>query len=102
MPELEKVIKALEECYPFGTCEKEECPYYHDAACLETLHNDALAVIKSLQEDIEVWKKRYKYVVIECKSADDPNKEPDIVKAFTTEEVQEFHPKAFREGIKNA
>ena len=46
MAELEKVIEALKRCYPFGTCEKEECPYYHDMVCLETLHDDALSLLE--------------------------------------------------------
>jgi len=46
MPDREKVITALRECEPFGLdCYKEKCPYYTDNHCMESLHNDALALL---------------------------------------------------------
>lgn len=89
MTEGEKVILALEKCTTHnGDC--EGCPYADDlrSGHQKRLMGEALDLIKSLQEDIEIWKKRYKWVAIERKTPDDPNKEPNIVKVFTTEEME--------------
>ena len=46
MPDREKVITALRECEPFGLdCYKEKCPYYTDNHCMESLHDDACALL---------------------------------------------------------
>lgn len=107
IPNREKVIRGLMACgcdagVP-NICEVMECPYKENhGACVHLLAQDALALlkeqeekIKSLTEDIEVWKKRYKLMVLECKSSDDPNKEPAIVKYYTTEEVEQGKAVAF-------
>ena len=89
MIEYEKIILALEKCIiPGGDC--EGCPYADDlrSGHQKRLMGEALDLIKSLQEDIEIWKKRYKWVAIERKTPDDPNKEPNIVKVFTAEEME--------------
>ena len=92
MAEREKVIRGL-ECHGKGSYEFcKPCPYHYDG-CEATLCRDALALIQSLQEDIEVWKNRYKWVAIERKTADDFNKEPNIVKVFTTEEMERMEMK---------
>jgi hypothetical protein len=46
MPDREKVINALERCEPYELCYDDSCPYYRDAACLEKLRQDALALLK--------------------------------------------------------
>ena len=47
MADREKVITALRECEPFGLdCYKEKCPYYTDNHCMESLHDDAFALLK--------------------------------------------------------
>ena len=98
-PNREKIMKALACHADTSKACAEECPYLKvstDAVlCSEALARDALKLIESLQEDIEVWKKRYKVMVLECKSSDDPNKEPAIVKAYTTEEVEQGKAVAF-------
>lgn len=89
MTKCEKIILALEKCtIPGGDC--EGCPYADDlrSGHQKRLMGEALDLIKSLQEDIEIWKKRYKWAEIERKTSDDPNKEPNIVKVFTTEEME--------------
>lgn len=99
MAEREKLIRAMEYCtgdiVPVDEndeCLGDVCPFkeggYESGDCQENMIRAALALIKSLQEDIEVWKKRYRWVAIERKTADDANKEPNIVKVFTTEEMQ--------------
>lgn len=100
-----KVNRGLELCsQQRGGLELcEQCPYYNEPfPCTNTLLQDALALLKeqeekieSLTEDIEVWKKRYKVMVLECKSSDDPNKEPAIVRYYTTEEVEQGKAVAF-------
>ena len=104
MPDREKAIRGLEACSScLGSC-PTECPYYsHTRSCTGVqLKKDALALLKeqeekieSLTEDVEVWKKRYKFMVLECKSSDDPNKEPAIVRYYTTEEVEQGKAVAF-------
>ena len=98
MPDREKVMLGLEYC-ALGDCIL--CPYT-ESRCQEHLCGDALALLKeqeekieSLTEDIEVWKRRYKVMVLECKSSDDPNKEPSVVKYYTTEEVEQGKAVAF-------
>ena len=106
MPDREMVITALKWCIdkPCHT----NCPYFSSddptqAYCLfNRIMPDALALLKeqeekieSLTEDIEVWKRRYKVMVLECKSSDDPNKEPSVVKYYTTEEVEQGKAVAF-------
>lgn len=104
MADREKVMRGLEACAcDMRLMQCENCPYHTDKArCLTTLMRDALALLKeqeekieSLTEDVEVWKKRYKFMVIECKSSDDPNKEPAIVKCYTIEEVEQGKAVAF-------
>lgn len=107
MPDREKVMKGLECCIsPNTQVNCLECPYGRErnyrTECIRPLMRDALALLKeqeekieSLTEDIEVWKKRYKVMVLECKSSDDPNKEPAIVKYYTTEEVEQGKAVAF-------
>ena len=46
MPDREKVINALERCDLYELCVDDSCPYYRDAACLEKLRQDALALLK--------------------------------------------------------
>lgn len=102
MLDREKVMKGLEVCTAKPGC-CTDCPY--KKTCTQDsqeVMEDALALlkeqeekIKSLTEDIEVWKKRYKFMVLECKSSDDPNKEPAIVKYYTTEEVEQGKAVAF-------
>lgn len=96
-----KILNGLKRCQEYGNpC--EGCPYIHEISCWRKLHDDALALLKeqeekieSLTEDIEVWKRRYKVMVLECKSSDDPNKEPAIVRYYTTEEVEQGKAVAF-------
>ena len=42
----EQVIKGLEDCFRYGMCEKETCPYWKYADCMEKLQTDALALLK--------------------------------------------------------
>ena len=104
MTDREKVMKGLEICTK-SMCSCDGCPYLNDTGitcdAMTDLMRDALDLIKSLQEDIEVWKKRYKWIAIERKTAGDPNKESNIVKVFTTEEMEEFRRKAEWEGVEN-
>lgn len=51
-------------------------------------HEGGGVVVSNQLKDIEVWKKRYRWVAIERKTANDPNKEPNIVKVYTTEETE--------------
>lgn len=104
MDDFEKVTRGLEACVgDLLLMQCSNCPYQTDKSrCVTTLMRDALALLKeqeekieSLTEDIEVWKKRYKFMVLECKSSDDPNKEPAIVKYYTTEEVEQGKAVAF-------
>lgn len=104
MADFEKVTRGLEACVgDLLLMRCANCPYQTDKSrCVTTLMRDALAIlqeqeekIKSLTEDIEVWKRRYKVMVLECKSSDDPNKEPAIVKYYTTEEVEQGKAVAF-------
>ena len=46
MPDREKVINALERCDLYELCVDDSCPYCRDAACLEKLRQDALALLK--------------------------------------------------------
>lgn len=102
MTKREKVMKGLEVCTAKPCC-CTDCPYKKTCTLdSQEVMEDALALlkeqeekIKSLTEDIEVWKKRYKFMVLECKSSDDPNKEPAIVKYYTTEEVEQGKAVAF-------
>jgi hypothetical protein len=47
MPEREKVIKGLECCNGEAFCIGEKCPYFDDKMCVETLHSDAIALLKA-------------------------------------------------------
>ena len=106
MADFEKVTRGLAECIKGNVSGCLECPYYADQIahrdCVEWMLRDALALLKeqeekieSLTEDIDVWKKRYKVMVLECKTSDDPNKEPAIVRYYTTEEVEQGKAVAF-------
>ena len=95
MTDREKVLLGLTCCGNLVEWSEKNCrvcPYKDTETgqhgCEDHLVADALAIIKSLQEDIEVWKKRYRWVAIERKTANDPNKEPNIVKVYTTEETE--------------
>ena len=46
-PNLEKVIRGLSICQPYGQCENEDCPYYENNNCLERLQTDALHLLKA-------------------------------------------------------
>ena len=48
----EQIIKALEHCGEFGSCD-EECPYFDNPHCPRDLRKDALALIKELIEKNE-------------------------------------------------
>lgn len=93
----EKVLCGLEaHATTWTACRTEdgkECPYagFHDAdkLCSEQLAQDALALIGTLAEDIEVWKNRYKWKCIERKNTEDPNEGPNIVKIYTSEEIEQ-------------
>lgn len=43
----ERVIEGLEYCNGEGLCVGKKCPYYEDEMCIETLHSDALALLKA-------------------------------------------------------
>ena len=47
LPNLEKVIRGLSICPPYGQCENEDCPYYENNNCLERLQTDALHLLKA-------------------------------------------------------
>ena len=73
---------------------RKECPYagFHDSTeklCSEQLALDALALIGTLAEDVEIWKNRYKWKCIERKNTEDPNAGPNIVKIYTSEEIDQ-------------
>ena len=52
MPDMEKVIKTLENCREGGLC--DGCPYENNTSrCIFRLHDDALALLKDQQELIE-------------------------------------------------
>jgi len=53
----EKVIKALEHCKSYGSCEDEGCPYYYTVGCLELLRKDALELIKEQEAKMSVCDK---------------------------------------------
>ena len=52
--DIEKVIKGIDICLQRFHC-GEDCPYYNDAksGCMEQLREDALALLKEQQEEIE-------------------------------------------------
>ena len=43
----DKVIKGLERCDGETLCIGENCPYFDDEMCVETLHSDALDLLKT-------------------------------------------------------
>lgn len=47
MVDREKVINALKQCESYGWCEQEQCPYYDDVSCLETVRKDALSLLQA-------------------------------------------------------
>ena len=47
MVDREKVIRGLECCDGEGLCIGKKCPCYEDEMCVETLHSDALALLKA-------------------------------------------------------
>ena len=60
----EKVIKGLSECITGKHCNSEYCPYSNIDSCQAVLKNDALALLKEQQKEIEDLKsqiQRLKY-----------------------------------------
>ena len=60
MPDREKVIKGLESCEP--SVFKRDCsccPYKDEMNCDYVLWNDALALLKEQQENIQYWSDKY-------------------------------------------
>lgn len=53
MPDKEKVMNALERCEPYELCVDDSCPYFRVAACLEKLRQDALALLKEQEANME-------------------------------------------------
>lgn len=52
MPIREKVILAVKTCSPFfWPCENEQCPYYENVTCIETLRNDIIALLNPKEAD---------------------------------------------------
>jgi len=66
MTDREKVIKGLECCNGEGLCIGKKCLYYEDEMCVETLHSDALALLKAQEPRVMAWREVIG-AVLECK-----------------------------------
>lgn len=54
MADSNEVMNGLDLCEGHGSnCTLEECPYYGTRLCVQDLHSDALALLKSQQAEIE-------------------------------------------------
>ena len=55
-PDMEKVIKGLEQCLKME-CRAEDCPYYYEhnpqCTCINHIEKDALALLKEQEKEIK-------------------------------------------------
>jgi len=56
MTDREKIVKGLECCNGEALCSGEKCHYFDDKMCVETLHSEAIALLKAQSEEIEELK----------------------------------------------
>lgn len=91
MHDREKVITALRECEPFRLdCSKEKCPYYTDNHCMESLHDDAFALLTEQQQVPHNVRDSFQWLVKLCNAFTEAEKSGDKI-GFTNIKAMHNH-----------